>query len=1799
MPIINGTSGNNTLIGSDLNDTINGAGGNDLLQGLGSNDTLIGGNGDDTIEGGIGNDKVFAGEDDDLVDGGEGNDTLSGEDGNDTLIGGLGNDSLFGSDDEDILIGGAGADILNGGRGIDAASYANSVLAVNVNLATGIGTGGDATSDRYAEIEGVIGSAQNDILVGNKFDNIFEGGAGADSIDGGLGSDTASYQSSSVAVSVNLTTGAVSGGDATGDTLTAIENLLGSGQNDILIGNSDSNILEGAGGADSLNGGLGIDTASYKKSDLGVSVDLSTGTGTAGDATGDILVEIENLLGSDENDTLIGNSANNSIIGEEGDDLLIGGAGADTLDGGDDEDTASYANSTVGVNVDLATGVVSGGDAAGDTLLNIENLSGSAQNDTLTGNSLDNLLTGEGGNDSLSGNEGEDTLIGGAGADILDGGIDEDTASYANATVGVNISLATGGTAGDAAGDSLRNIENLAGSAQNDTLSGDGGNNVLEGGVGADALIGGLGSDTASYENSSAAVSVNLATGAVSGGDATGDTFQEIENLLGSDFNDTLIGNDGANTLEGGAGADSIDGGLGSDTVSYAKSTADLSVNLATSVVSGGDATGDILANIENVIGSKEGENALTGNASDNLLIGGIDEDTLIGGDGNDTLIGGLEEDILSGDGGNDLLQGDSDFDVINGGAGIDTLLGGGGGDTLVGGADADLINGGADFDAVSYQGSVGAVTVNLVTDTATGGDAVGDTLIRIENAIASGNNDTLIGDSGNNILEGGAGTDSIDGGAGSDRASYESSLLGVNVNLSTGVYTGGDAAGDILLNIENLVGSASTDTLVGNNSGNILEGKAGADLLQGLGGKDSLYGSTGNDTIEGGDGADVIQGNEDNDLISGGANNDTLFGGSGNDTLDGGSDLNFLSGDLGNDSLIGGILNDTLDGGVGNDTLLGNAGLDTLRSGTGNDSLNGGANNDLLAGSSGNDTLIGDSGNDILEGSLDADTLTGGAGTDVFRFDFRQESALDSGFDVITDLAIGSDFIDGPKAISATDVAELGAVTTLDEAGISGILTNTAFVGDKAATFSFGTRTFLAINDNVAGFSGSNDGLIEITGFTGNLTNLAIADNVKLPTEFVPVPASSIPLAEVPWQNAQLAPKKTLITDASQIQNAIASANPGDTLVLKDGTYSDLQVFINNPGVTFRAETAGGVILTGESDIYIQSDYVTVSGFKIDNIKTGDIPIVHMVGAKYSRFTNSFFQSSGFDTKDRLILMRTESQFNLVDRITMDDNDSIGISVSGTRSFSKSRENVEQLSNWYNRIDRNEIRNVPVPDPDEVDPNGKEGIQIGNLSNNNDYGIYGRSFAENNLMDKVSYDAEVFSIKASENFVRYNTIRGSDNGGLVVRSGDDNLVEGNFIFDSDNGIRVNGANNKILNNYMENTNQALRIRSRESEFAPSTNITIANNTVVNSLEKAITVDPIDRATIATTLNLYNNIFQGTEGTVLDGSLGLYETNSAANIAWATGTADIGAVIPGVNVTNPQLNPSGAIFRPASTSPVVNAGVGVNGVNFDIDRQLRVSPLDIGADEVSSAEIANKPLSGTDVGAFWEGTKGLKLIANNGQTLFGGGNNDYLDASAATAREILFGGNGNDEILLGSNDTAFGQAGNDFIDAKYGSNSVFYGEAGNDQLIIARNGHRAFGGDGDDFIDALFSAGGNILYGGSGNDDFIVGTGDRIFGEGGSDRFLAYYGGGNTIFGGTGADEFWIANGQAPTSANRIVDFQRGTDVLGIAGLGITFGNLTLTQSGADTIVAAGGTQLAFLQGIQANSLSESNFIFM
>ena len=296
-----------------------------------------------------------------------------------------------------------------------------------------------------------------------------------------------------------------------------------------------------------------------------------------------------------------------------------------------------------------------------------------------------------------------------------------------------------------------------------------------------------------------------------------------------------------------------------------------------------------------------------------------------------------------------------------------------------------------------------------------------GDWRSGIENTIAGGADDTVIGNRLDNIMEGRAGDDTLNGLSGND------TLFGGHGHdrLIGGAGHDGLFGG---LGDDRLVGGAGHDTIFGDEGDDIIVGGASSDRLEGGEGNDRLFASAGNDRLSGGLGDDRLYGHAGEDKLIGGIGNDHLVGGIGDDALIGGSGVDMLIGNDGADGLRGGHGNDRLDGGAGDDTVAGEAGADRLKGRAGDDVLDGGSGADRLHGGDGSDTLRGGTGNDVL---------TGGAGADVFDV-----AAGRTGSDVIVDFDVREDVIDAPyPRVALASLTQLGAHTHLDLGGLNEVI--------------------------------------------------------------------------------------------------------------------------------------------------------------------------------------------------------------------------------------------------------------------------------------------------------------------------------------------------------------------------------------------------------------------------------------------------------------------------------------------------------------------------------------------------------------------------------------------------------------------------------------------------------------------------------------------------------------------------------------------------------------------------------------
>jgi len=424
--IIEGTAGNDILAGTDSNEIINGFAGADTLSGNGGDDVIDGGAGNDILNGGtntaVGDTVSYASAAAAVTVSlvstvaqntlGAGTDTLSGFENltgsgfNDLLTGNTAANRIEGGTGNDLLIGGAGIDRLNGGEGSDV--YILTVLADKT--AAEIADTGAAGVDDLRFAATAAGTL-----------TLLAGDTGLERVVIGTGTGAVAVSTATTALNVDAT--------ALANGLTILGNaginrLTGTAFADVIDGAAGNDILSGGLGDDSLNGGAGTDTVTYAGQTDSVAVSLAVTTAQAtGVAGNDQILNVENLIGGNGNDTLTGNAGANNLNGGSGDDFITGGAGDDVLTGGANGtagDTVNYADAISRVTVSLATTAaqVTGG-AGRDTISGFENLVGSGFGDVLTGSTGNNVIRGGVGADRITGGDGTDYLYGGADADTF------------------------------------------------------------------------------------------------------------------------------------------------------------------------------------------------------------------------------------------------------------------------------------------------------------------------------------------------------------------------------------------------------------------------------------------------------------------------------------------------------------------------------------------------------------------------------------------------------------------------------------------------------------------------------------------------------------------------------------------------------------------------------------------------------------------------------------------------------------------------------------------------------------------------------------------------------------------------------------------------------------------------------------------------------------------------------------------------------------------------------------------------------------------------------------------------------------------------------------------------------------------------------------------------------------------------------------------------------------------------------------------------------------------------------------
>ncbi|TAO01728.1 MAG: DUF4347 domain-containing protein [Phormidium sp. SL48-SHIP] len=286
--ILNGTEGDDTLIGDDRNEAITAFAGDDLIEGNGGDDLILGNQDSDDISGGDGND---------AISGGGGDDRILGNAGSDALFGNKGNDIIDGGEEADLIHGGQGDDIIDGGEGNDElfGDLGNDLIRGGTGEDLIVGGDGDDSLQGGAGEDIILAGLGNDRVSGDEGHDAIAGGNGNDDLNGNAGNDY---------VFGNRGQDIINGGDGN-------DYLFGGRDNDVIFGGAGDDTLSGDLGDDTLTGGDGADHFVYKSlhghdtiTDFRVGVDaialpeallaeVRSRTVVASDVTGGALIEFE------------------------------------------------------------------------------------------------------------------------------------------------------------------------------------------------------------------------------------------------------------------------------------------------------------------------------------------------------------------------------------------------------------------------------------------------------------------------------------------------------------------------------------------------------------------------------------------------------------------------------------------------------------------------------------------------------------------------------------------------------------------------------------------------------------------------------------------------------------------------------------------------------------------------------------------------------------------------------------------------------------------------------------------------------------------------------------------------------------------------------------------------------------------------------------------------------------------------------------------------------------------------------------------------------------------------------------------------------------------------------------------------------------------------------------------------------------------------------------------------------------------------------------------------------------------
>ena len=462
-----------------------------------------------------------------------------------------------------------------------------------------------------------------------------------------------------------------------------------------------------------------------------------------------------------------------------------------------------------------------------------------------------------------------------------------------------------------------------------------------------------------------------------------------------------------------------------------------------------------------------------------------------------------------------------------------------------------------------------------------------------------------------------------------------------------------------------------------------------------------------------------------------------------------------------------------------------------------------------------------------------------------------------------------------------------------------------------------------------------------------------------------------------VPWLSATAQTERWVNTPAA-LRAAIAASDPGDTVVMENGVWTDVEIEFHAEGlvgdtITLKAETPGQVILNGRSRLEIGGSYLKVDGLHFDG---GALTGGHVIEfrrsssnlANHSRLTNCAV--TAYNPPNRLTQYKWVSIYGTYNRV--DHCHFSGKTHDGATVVVWLRDPPNDAPVWH-QIDHNYFGHRP-----DLGKNGGESLRIGTSSRSmQDANVV----VEHNLFEECDGEIEIISNKSGNNVFRHNTFRRSS-GTLTLRHGNEAHVHGNFFLGENKsgtgGVRIIGERHRVYNNYFQDLRgtgyrAALAIvngipNSPLNRYFQVKRAMIVSNTFVN-VEETFVVGAgksSSQSLPPDSLEIANNLVSTSNGPIVeyvDTPLHVtYEANvfHGANVGLTDTT--------GITARDPQLQTQGELWRPSASSFVVDTGVAYPFVDMDMDGQPRSGVHDIGADEWSSAPMIYAPRTRNDTG---------------------------------------------------------------------------------------------------------------------------------------------------------------------------------------------------------------------------------------